>query len=129
MQSTPRVRRAAPRISCINLSSTRVLSSGAEAERGATPRCSTAKRSCAERTNTATPSSRPAVGDRKQRLHPVDVADPDAQAALLLVDLRDAIGVDRLLDARPDTVLIDVEEQQLFECRALLDRQFARDAN
>src|ERR1700688_953404 len=59
MQSTPRVRRAVLRISCISLSSTRVLNSGVVLKRGSTPRCRTANRSCAARTKTATPKGLP----------------------------------------------------------------------
>src|SRR3984957_16195865 len=59
MQSTPRVRRAVLRISCISFSSTRVLSSGVMLRRGSSPRCRTANLSCAARTKTATPKGLP----------------------------------------------------------------------
>ena len=65
----------------------------------------------------------------KQRLHALDVADADAQAAFLLVDLGHAIGFDGLLNAQTHAMLIDVEKQQLLERGALFDRQFARDAD
>ena len=43
----------------------------------------------------------------------------------MLVNLGHAIGFDRLLNAHPHTVLIGVEEQELFQSDSLIERQRA----
>ena len=59
---------------------------------------------------------RPAqIGNCEQGLHSGDIAHADAQAAVMLVDLRHPIGLDGLLDSDPHAMLVDVEEQQLFQ--------------
>ena len=60
------------------------------------------------------------VGYREQGLHAGDVAHADAQAAVLFVDLRHSVGFYGLLDAEAHAVLVDVEEQQLFQRGALV---------
>lgn len=62
-----------------------------------------------------------AVRNREQGLDAFDVSHSDPQAAVLLIDFGYAIGVDGLLDADPDTVLIYVEKQQLLQGWTLLD--------
>ena len=66
-------------------------------------------------------SHRPAlVRNREQGLDAFNVADADPQVAVLLIDFRHAIGVDGLLDADPDSMLIHVEKQQLLQGWTLL---------
>ena len=60
------------------------------------------------------------IGNRKQSLYAGNVADAHAQAAVLLIDLGHPVGVDRLLNAHSYTMLVDVEEQQLFKGWSLL---------
>ena len=60
------------------------------------------------------------VGNGEQGLHAGDIADADAQAAILLIDFGHPVGIDRLLNAHSNTMLIDVEEKQLFEGWSLL---------
>jgi hypothetical protein len=60
------------------------------------------------------------VRNREQGLDSFDVADTHTQAAVLLIDFRHAIGVDGLLDADPDSMLIHVEKQQLLQGWTLL---------
>jgi len=60
------------------------------------------------------------IGNREQGLYSGNIADADAQAAVLLINLRHTIGVDRLLNTQAYTVLVEVEEQQLFQGRSLL---------
>ena len=60
------------------------------------------------------------IRNREQSLHAGNVADADAQAAVLLIDLGHPVGVDRLLNAQAYTVLVDVEEKQLFQGWSLL---------
>jgi hypothetical protein len=55
------------------------------------------------------------VGNGEKGLHARNVAHADAQSAILLVDFGHAVRVDRLLDADPYTMLVDVEEQQLLK--------------
>ncbi len=62
------------------------------------------------------------VRNREQGLYADGIADADTQSTFMLVDFGDAIGFDRLLYAAADTVLIDVEEKQAFERRALCHR-------
>ena len=62
------------------------------------------------------------VRNREQCLHSLDVADADGQLAFVLADLGYTIGLDGLLYAEPDAVLIHIEEQQLFESSALIER-------
>jgi hypothetical protein len=57
-------------------------------------------------------------------LNSLDVANAHAQAAVLLVDLGDPIGVYGLLNTHPYPMLIYVEEQQLLERWALRNGQF-----
>jgi hypothetical protein len=64
------------------------------------------------------------VGYREQSLHPCDIAHTDAQAAVLLKDLRHSIGFNGLLDAETHAMLVDVEEQQLFQRGTLVELQF-----
>ena len=68
-------------------------------------------------------TQRPAeIRYREQGLHAGDVSHADTQTAVLLVDFRHSVGIYGLLDPDPDTVLIDVEEQQLFQRGALVYR-------
>ena len=60
------------------------------------------------------------VGNGEQGLHAGDIADADAQAAILLIDFGDPVGIDRLLNADAYTVLVEVEKQQLFKGWTLL---------
>ncbi len=60
------------------------------------------------------------VGNGEKGLHAGNIADTDTQAAVLLIDFGHPVGVDRLLDAHPYTVLVDVEKQQLFQGWTLL---------
>jgi hypothetical protein len=73
---------------------------------------------------------RPAlIGNREQGLNSLDVADADAQAAILLVDLGHPIGVYGLLNTHPYSMLIYVEKQQLFQGRTLRNGQFGGDTD
>jgi len=73
------------------------------------------------RSNENRDPDRPAVvGNSKQGLHSGNVAYADAQAAVLLIDLGHPVGVDRLLNTHPYTMLVDVEKQQLFQGWTLL---------
>jgi hypothetical protein len=66
-------------------------------------------------------SDRPAlIRNCEERLDAFYVADTDPQAAVLLVDFGHAIGVDGLLDADADTMLVNVEKQQLLQGWTLL---------
>ncbi len=65
----------------------------------------------------------------EQRLHPFDVADAHLESARLFVDLRHAVGLDRLLDTQTYPMLVHIEEQQLLERCALFDRQLALDTD
>jgi hypothetical protein len=47
----------------------------------------------------------------------------------MLANLGHTVGLDGLLNADSDAVLIDVEEQQLFEGSPLIERQLALDAD
>ncbi len=58
---------------------------------------------------------------REQRLNPFDVADADAQAALVLKDLRYPIGLNGLLNSKAYSMLVDIEKEQLFERGPLFD--------
>ena len=69
------------------------------------------------------------VGYREQSLHPRDIADSNAQTAVLFIDLRHSISLYGLLDSDPHTMLVYIEEKQLFKCSALLYRQFRRNAD
>jgi hypothetical protein len=60
------------------------------------------------------------VGYREQRLHAGDIAHSDPQAAVLLIDFRHSIGFYGLLDPEAHTMLVDIEEQQLFQRGALV---------
>ena len=60
------------------------------------------------------------VGNGEQGLYAGDIADADAQAAILLIDFGDPVGIDRLLNADAYTVLVEVEKQQLFQGCTLL---------
>jgi len=62
------------------------------------------------------------IRDGEQGLHAGDVSHADTQTTVLLVDFRHSIGIYGLLDPDSDTVLIDVEEQQLFQRGALVYR-------
>jgi hypothetical protein len=64
------------------------------------------------------------VGNGEQSLYSGDVADTDAQAPILLVDLGHPVCFNGLLDPVPHTMLVDVEEQQLFQRGTLVYRQF-----
>ena len=68
----------------------------------------------------------PEFGYREQGLHSGDIPDADTQATVLFVDLRHSIGFYGLLDADAHPMLVDVEEQQLLQRGALVDRQFRR---
>ncbi len=65
-------------------------------------------------------------GNREQTLNSLDIADPNPQATVLLIDFGDAVGLDRVLYPVTHAMLIDVEEQQLFQCAALFHAQFRR---
>jgi hypothetical protein len=68
-------------------------------------------------------TQRPAeIRYREQGLHAGDVSHADMQSAVLLVDFRHSVGIYGLLDPDSDTMLIDVEEQQLFQRGALVYR-------
>ena len=68
-------------------------------------------------------TQRPAeIRYREQGLHAGDVSHADTQTAVLLVDFRHSVGIYGLLDPDADTMLIDVEEQQLFQRGALVHR-------
>ncbi len=56
---------------------------------------------------------------REQSLHPGNVADANAQSAVLFINLRHPISFYGLLDANTDAVLVDIEEQQLLQRRTL----------
>jgi len=58
----------------------------------------------------------------EQGLNAGDVSHADTQTTVLLVDFRHSVGIYGLLDPDSDTVLIDVEEQQLFQRGALVYR-------
>jgi len=62
-------------------------------------------------------------------LNSLDVANADAQAAVLLVDLGHPIGVYGLLNTHPYSMLIYVEKQQLLESWALRNDQFRGDTD
>jgi hypothetical protein len=68
-------------------------------------------------------------GNGKQTLYSLDIADPNSQATVLFVDLGDTVGFDRVLYAVAHTMLIHVEEQQLFQCAALFHAQFRRNGD
>ena len=68
---------------------------------------------------------RPAeIGNREQSLNPVDITHPNAQPAVMLKYLGRAVDLDGLLDPDPHAMLVDVEEQQLFQRGTLVHRQF-----
>jgi len=54
------------------------------------------------------PAGRPASVTGEQRLYAFDVAHPNAQASVLLVNLRDSVGRYGLLNPDADPVLIRV---------------------
>jgi hypothetical protein len=71
---------------------------------------------------------RPAfLRDREKGLNALYLTHPYAQTAVLLIDLRHAIGVYGLLNPDADTMLINVEEKELLQGGALLNGQFRRD--
>jgi len=73
---------------------------------------------------------RPAlIGNCEQGLDSRDVANANAQAAVLLIDFGHPIGIDGLLNSHPDPMLVYVEKQQLLERRALLNGQFRGDSD
>ena len=55
------------------------------------------------------------IGNGKQGLHAGNIANPDPQAAVLFIDLRYAVGIDRLLDAVSYTMLVYIEKKQLLQ--------------
>ncbi len=65
----------------------------------------------------------PGFGYREQRLYTFDVAHPDAQAPVLLVNLRNPVGRYGLLDPDAHPMLIRVEKEQLLERGTLLHGQ------
>ncbi len=62
------------------------------------------------------------IGNREQGLDSFDVPDADGQTPLLFVDRGYPIGLDGFLDPEAHPMLVDVEEQELFQRRALIDR-------
>lgn len=60
------------------------------------------------------------LGNGEESLNAGDVADTDPQAAVLLVDFRHSIGIDRLLNADSYAMLVHVEKQQLLQGWTLL---------
>ena len=68
-------------------------------------------------------AERPAgIGYREQGLDSFDVPDADGQTAVVLMDLGNAVSLDGLLDPEAHAMLVDVEEQELFQRGALVDR-------
>jgi hypothetical protein len=63
----------------------------------------------------------------KQRLNAGDLPDANAQRSFMLANLGDTIRLDRVLDAHSDAMLIYVEEKQLLEGCALIQRQLTFD--
>jgi hypothetical protein len=49
-----------------------------------------------------------------------NVADPDPQAPILLINFRNAVGIDGLLNTDSYSMLVYIEEQQLLQGWTLL---------
>jgi hypothetical protein len=56
-------------------------------------------------------------------LYAIEVADADAQPAIPLINLGYSIGFYGLLDPHADSVLVDIEEEQLLQCGTLFQAQ------